>query len=132
MKGNKIDPHSWGTSAATYVSQVPELTCKDSKGKRRNAGFRKTRSQFIRKCKRYICINRKDGSLTTGIVFPNGTVYVGDDVWRMSNRADCCEYPIKHYKSLKFAEMDYDFDEAKRSFLTAYGSIKEGRHPTCV
>ncbi|SFU91284.1 hypothetical protein [Butyrivibrio sp. M55] len=35
------------------------------------------------------------GRRTTAITLSRGRIAVGDDVWRMSNRNDMCEYPYK-------------------------------------
>lgn len=123
---NATIPKSWRNGV--YINQVPELMEEERKG-RRNRFYHNHRSPFI-KCSHFICTDRTSMSLTTGIIFPNGRVYVGDDVWRMSNRADYCEYPFKKYKNRQSAELDYDFKEAERTFLTSADNSKEGgRHP---
>lgn len=124
------NPHSWHASSATYVNQVPELT-KRPMNKRSQSKNRSLKPQF-RVCERFICTDLRNGSSTTGIIFPSGKVYVGDDVWRLSNKADCCDYPYRGYKNRKLAEQDYEFREAASSFLTYYGEINERRCQACV
>ena len=52
-----------------YINQVPELM-----KKQRHI----SRSSFV-KCGRFICTDKKSGIKTTGIIFPTGKVYIGDD-----------------------------------------------------
>lgn len=107
------NPHVW--RSAVYVSQVPELTNGKPMGQRRNSRYRRIKPQF-KVCEKYICTDRKNGLSTTGIIFPNGKTYIGDDVWRLSNKADCCDYPYKRYQSQKIAELDYEFKEVRSTF----------------
>ena len=123
---NATAPKSWRNGI--YINQVPELMEEEKKWKRNKLYYNNRRSPFI-KCGYYICTNRTSMSLTTGIVFPNGKVYVGDDVWRLSNRADYCEYPFKKYRNRQSAELDYEFKEAGRTFLTPANNKEGGRHP---
>lgn len=58
---------------------------------------------------KYLCVNRNTGEKTCAILFPNGKVFVGDDVWRLSNKADCCEYNYRYFYNRKEAEKEYEF-----------------------
>lgn len=110
---------------ARYINQVPELM---------EAGhaYKTTRVVTHRpKAKKIICTEKKSGRKTTGIVFPSGKVYIGDDVWRLSNRADCCEYPFRGYVGLKVASLDYEIREAESTF-PEYTEKNEGRCAACV
>lgn len=127
MKNAAVNHHSWRD--ATYISQVPELTQGRLTGTKKKRPA--SRSPF-KKCSHYICTDRSNGSSTTGIVFPNGRVYVGDDVWRLSNRADCCDYPYRRFNNQKLAEQYYDFKEAERSILSSISDLKERRYQVCV
>lgn len=46
--------------------------------------------------------NLETGRRTTAITLSRGRVAVGDDVWRMSNRTDMCEYPYKIVDAYEF------------------------------
>lgn len=112
--------NSWRTPV--YINQVPEMMRKNQTAK----------SPF-RPCERYICINRKNGTYTTGIKFQNGKVFVGDDVWRLSNRADCCDYPFRQYKNQLLAEGDFEFRDAPSwAFTFSHGAVEERRCQICV
>ena len=88
---------------SNYVSTV----VRKQKGKR-HASFRKT--------EKYLAENISTGKMETAIVFPNGKTFVGADVWRMSNRADFCEYGFTTYQNRIMAEKDYNFYPAPRTF----------------
>lgn len=42
------------------------------------------------------------GRRTTAITLSRGRIAIGDDVWRLSNRSDTCEYPYKIVDAHKF------------------------------
>ncbi len=114
---------------AVYINQVPELTERERRYQKRK---RDIHCSMKRKSQKLICTDRKTGQKTTCIVFPNGKVYVGDDVWRLSNRADCCEYPFRGYSSLQIAAVDYDIREAEATFPEYSSKPEEGRYAVCV
>lgn len=128
-KRENFNLHSWRSASAAYVSQVPALTNKRLTEKRRNSGYRRLKPQF-KVCEKIICIDLKNGSSTTGIIFPNGNVCIGDDVWRLSNKADCCDYPYKRYNNRKLAEQDYEFKET--TSLTFCDDMADRRCLACV
>ncbi len=111
---------------AVYNNQVPELM--KGRAYRQPHVIRRHRRPETRKV---ICTERKTGRKTTGIVFPGGKVYVGDDVWRLSNRADCCEYPFRGYVNLQVAAVDYEIREADTTF-PEYAQKPERGYAACV
>lgn len=124
---NATITRSWRNGV--YINQVPELMEEERKGRRNRFYYNNNRRSPIIKCNYFICTNRTNMSLTTGIIFPNGKVYIGDDVWRMCNRADYCEYPFKKYRNRQSAELDYEFKEAERTFFTPAINKEGGKHP---
>ncbi len=44
---------------------------------------------------KFIAVNVQNGKRTCGITLNRGRIAVGDDVWRMSNSSDMCEYPFR-------------------------------------
>ncbi len=107
----KQTPKSWRNPI--YISQIPESAKKDSRPQ-----------SALKKFTCYICTDRNNGISTTGIMFANGKVFVGADVWRMSNPADCCDYPFRRYKNMAMAEKQYEFKIVDQSVLTIL--TKEG------
>lgn len=109
---------------AVFINQVPDLMNAE---RRRNAvHYTRPRVQKI------ICTEKNTGRKTTGIVFPSGKVYIGDDVWRLSNRADCCEYPFRMYTGLKTVAIDYEIREADITFPEYAEKKERRRYPACV
>ena len=78
---------------------------------------RKLPKSSLRPCEKKIAINKFTGKITTAIIFPDGRIFIGEDVWRMSNRADFCEYRFISYPTVKAALISYDIQEAPRSIL---------------
>ena len=73
--------------------------------------------RFIR-CEKYTATNIETGNRTCAILYINsGRVKIGDDVWRLSNPADCCDYPVLVYPSLEVAKRYYNLEEAPHSYL---------------
>lgn len=122
MRDN-INPHLW--NSAVFVSQIPELTGQTVKKKE----YHRIRPQS-RVCEKFICVDLKSGSSTTGISFPNGKIFIGDDVWRLSNKADCCDYPYKRYQNRKLAEKDYLLKQVTE--VTFCTGTTERREKVCV
>ena len=54
------------------------------------------------KFQKFIAINKESGKATTAITLSRGRIAIGDDVWRMSNKADICEYPYHIYDQFEF------------------------------
>lgn len=52
--------------------------------------------------KKFYVEELETGKRTCGITLTRGRVAIGDDVWRMSNRSDTCEYPFKLVTDLEF------------------------------
>lgn len=67
---------------------------------------------------KYLATEKETGKVTTASLMRSGKVLVGDDVWRLSNKADCCEYPFKIYASMDIAKQDYIFSAAPKSMLS--------------
>lgn len=68
------------------------------------AGCRKFKRQHTREMitrnnpslyQKYFAADKETGKRTTAITLSRGRVAIGQDVWRMSNKADMCEYPYK-------------------------------------
>lgn len=51
---------------------------------------------------KFIVMNLANGKQTTAITLSKGRIAIGDDVWRMSNRSDTCEYPFKIIDQYEF------------------------------
>lgn len=94
----------------TYINQYDEI-CAPPYPNVRN------RKKTFYKCQKLICVNKENGTQTCGIVFSNGVMRIGIDVWRLSNSADCCEYPFRTYPSMDAAALDYDFRPADSTIL---------------
>ncbi|MDE6626676.1 MAG: hypothetical protein K2K56_09975 [Lachnospiraceae bacterium] len=54
-----------------------------------------------------VVVCKDSGNKTCVIITHNGKIFLGDDVWRLENKADCCEYPVKQI-SLYDLENNYD------------------------
>lgn len=106
-------------SNARYVDQYPEKPTFKTVEKRKK--YHKT--FYI--CEKYICVHKRTGNKTCGIIFSNGKVRIGSDVWRLSCTTDCCEYPVIGYHSRTAAEEDYEFQEANSSLLFYLTDEKE-------
>lgn len=78
-------------------------------------------------CEKYICTHKRTGSKTCGIIFTNGKVRIGTDVWRLSCISDNCDYPVIGYNTRTDAEKDYDFAEANSPLLFY---LTEDNNPT--
>lgn len=55
----------------------------------------KERRPHFRECDKFIIYDPETGKKECAIVFANGKIFVGADVWRMSNTSDICEYPFR-------------------------------------
>lgn len=121
-----FNPHVWGAASAVFVSQIPELT--ERKTIRKGECCRIKRQSRI--CEKFVCTDLKNGTSTTGISFPNGKTFIGDDVWRLSNKADCCDYPYKKYQNRKLAEQDYQLKPI--TVVTFCTGVTERREMVCV
>lgn len=84
-----------------------KVTTKDGKRiitprKRKRIIHRKTpaRDKFVVVCK-------DSGYKTCVIITHTGKIFLGDDVWRLENKADCCEYPVKQISRYDL-ENNYD------------------------
>lgn len=78
---------------------------------------RRRRVRSFSKCEKYICTSLDTGEFTCGVLFINsGKVKTGLDVWRLTNPADCCDYPVRTFPSLDAAMQHFRFEAAPRSF----------------
>ena len=64
---------------------------------------------------KFIVVDTQTGKRTTGITLSKGRIAIGDDVWRISNRADMCEYPFKIVDNYEF-QLFYKKENAPYSF----------------
>ena len=81
------------------------------------AHVRRRKAKPFNKCEKYICINLVTGEYTCGLLFmKSGKVKIGLDVWRLTNPADCCDYPVRAFPSLDIAMQYFRFETAPRSF----------------
>ncbi len=60
------------------------------------------RNSFPGIYRKFIAEEIETGKRTTAITLSRGRIAIGDDVWRMSNRADTCEYPYKLVDAYEF------------------------------
>lgn len=95
----------------TYIScltRKPVIIVKEN-GQIRDANYHetstrhKTRSRPFRKSEKFV-ISDSDGKKTCAIIFENGKIFVGMDVWRMSNPYDTCEYPYQQISERELNE----------------------------
>lgn len=103
---------SWRNSIK-YVNQVtPEY------GAATKYNYTEKKSRHHRKpryCEKYVGYSLDNGAVTSVILFKsNGRVFVGPDVWRLSDPYDCCEYPYTAYPNMRLAMMDYLIKEDPR------------------
>lgn len=108
---------SWRNSVK-YVNQVtPEY------GAAKKYYYHTHQSKHHRKprcCEKYIGYSLENGSVTSVILFKsNGKVFVGPDVWRLSDPYDCCEYPYKVYPNMRLAMLDYQIKEDPRESIVS-------------
>ncbi len=54
-----------------------------------------------------------------GVLFPDGHVEIGIDVWRNLSRIDCASYPVERYRTLTDAKDKYAFNKRSRYVQTA-------------
>lgn len=68
---------------------------------------------FQKSIKTFYCINKNDrmtncvNNCLQGIIFPNGSVNIGVDVWRDLDKHDCSSHPVKRYASINDAMKDF-------------------------
>ncbi len=87
MKRNVFVSTSYGNSHA-YKARM-----------KRKREFRASTPGLYRK---FYVEELETGRRSTAITLSKGKIAVGDDVWRMSNRNDMCEYPYKIVESTAF------------------------------
>lgn len=66
---------------------------------------------------KFMAIEKETGKKTAAITLSRKRVAIGPDVWRMSNKADTCEYPFKVVNCFEF-EYYYRKVKAPDSFLS--------------
>lgn len=94
----------WRTAPRQYINCMtgqPVVTKKYQNQKESRPAFRK--------CEKHVVRDLETGDISTAIIFSNGKVSIGDDVWRLSNRADTCDYPFRTYLNKQCAEREYEF-----------------------
>ena len=69
----------------------------------------------LKKCPKFIARDLKTRKRTCCILFNSGKVAVGDDVWRLSNSSDLCEYPYKTFKNSIAFEKFYEMEEPPKT-----------------
>lgn len=84
-----------------------EITIKDGKRiitprKRKRIIHRKTPAK-----EKFVVVCKDSGDRTCVIITHTGKIFLGDDVWRMENRVDCCEYPVRQISRMEL-EKNYD------------------------
>ena len=62
-----------------------------------------TTKRHFRKAEKFVVVDPDTGEKTCAIIFTNGKIFVGADVWRMSNPYDICEYPYKQISDQELA-----------------------------
>ena len=60
------------------------------------------RNSFPGIYRKFIAEDMETGKRSTAITLSRGRIAIGDDVWRMSNRADTCDYPYKIVDACEF------------------------------
>jgi len=80
---------------------------------------------------KFIAVDIETGKKTTAITLSRGRIAVGDDVWRMSNKADMCEYPYRIYEQAEFF-MFYRKDETKDVYPLPYEQDDLGKEEAVV
>lgn len=60
-----------------------------------------------RKVKIFRCRSNTTGEEMCGIIYPNGNVRLGVDVWRDLLRNDCASWPVETYPSLDLVKRDH-------------------------
>lgn len=113
MKKQHTKPQNW-RQKMSYINQYEEEY--GIKTARRYSARRHSKTSCFRKAEKLLAKNKNTGKMETAIIFISGKTYVGADVWRMSNRADFCEYDFKAYKNRRMAEIDYDLYPAPTTF----------------
>lgn len=93
---------NWRTLPRTYLDFETGKPVEKKKACRKNI-------LPFRKCEKVLARHKETNAVTCATIFSNGRVAVGDDVWRMSNRCDTCEYTYHMYKNRVIAEADYVF-----------------------
>lgn len=71
------------------------------------------RRKFYAPKEKFIAIEKDSGKKICGIIMHNGKIFLGEDVWRLSNRIDCCEYPFKQISEIEF-DFYYTKEDNKR------------------
>lgn len=95
----------WRTAPRQYIDC---MTGQPVVKKKYQIQYQNQRPAF-RKCEKYVVRELETGNISTAIIFSNGKVSIGDDVWRLSNRADTCDYPFRTYLNKKCAELEFEF-----------------------
>lgn len=67
-----------------------------------NRSLKDKANKSMNRYHKFIALNLETGKKTPAITLSRGRIAIGDDVWRMSNRADLCEYPYKIVDRFEF------------------------------
>lgn len=95
----------WRTAPKRYIDCMTGLPVEEKK----EISKARTQQSPFRNYEKYVVRNLETGKISTAVIFTNGKVAIGDDVWRLSNRADMCECPFRTYLNKFAAEREYDF-----------------------
>lgn len=86
----------------------------------RNTKDKRRYISSFKKLQKFVCRSLSDGHISTAVLFPSGKVAIGNDVWRLSYRTDCCEYPYVMYDSLDQAKCEYSIETHPSEELIAW------------
>lgn len=62
-----------------------------------------------------------------GILFPDGRVYLGIDVWRQLLKYDFPSHPIREFESIKKLKIEYRLAPVRRTNILYLNGDKEER-----
>ena len=63
----------------------------------------KALDEYKGKNQKFIVLDVYTGKQICAITLSRGRIAIGDDVWRLSNKADTCEYPFRIVDEYEFA-----------------------------
>lgn len=97
----------WRTNGCTYIHCLTGEPIRNSQEHQKKRNTRK----YHEVIKKLMAKNRETGMVSTAVIMENGSVYIGPDVWRLSNKADSCEYASKYFSKQVLAELEYELYE---------------------
>lgn len=100
----KLNSKSWRNDTRVYIHAIDNKPVVIAPARKRTQG----KKSAAYRCDKYICTHKETGKRTCGIHFiSNKRFCIGDDVWRLSQRSDFCEYPYRCFASIEIAQQDY-------------------------